>query len=65
MPFGALNCSLSYTQLKLITDRGQQDGNLLKKNYRKFIIASWLSNVGNTLFYLALMTYASKLPNYT
>ncbi|WEV36888.1 MFS transporter [Lactobacillus sp. ESL0677] len=37
---------------------------LKNKNYRKFTIASWLSSAGNILFYLALMTYASKLKNY-
>lgn len=34
------------------------------KNYRKFTIASFLSGAGNILFYLALITYASKLRNY-
>ncbi|WEV39741.1 MFS transporter [Lactobacillus sp. ESL0681] len=38
---------------------------LKNKNYRKFTVASWLSSAGNILFYLALMTYASKLKNYT
>lgn len=38
---------------------------LKNKNYRKFTIASWLSGAGNILFYLALMTYASKLKNYS
>lgn len=35
------------------------------KNYRKFSIASILSTAGDILFYLALMTYASKLKNYS
>ncbi|RMC51097.1 MFS transporter [Lactobacillus sp. ESL0225] len=34
------------------------------KDYRKFTIASFLSGAGNILFYLALITYASKLRNY-
>lgn len=34
-------------------------------NYRKFSLASWLSSAGNILFYLALMTYASRLKNYS
>lgn len=34
------------------------------KYYRKFTIASFLSGAGNILFYLALITYASKLRNY-
>ncbi|RMC23480.1 MULTISPECIES: MFS transporter [unclassified Lactobacillus] len=38
---------------------------LKNKNYRKFTLASWLSSAGNILFYLALMTYASKLKNYS
>ncbi|BDR60995.1 MFS transporter [Lactobacillus xylocopicola] len=38
---------------------------LKNKNFRKFTIAGWLSNAGNILFYLALMTYASRLQNYT
>ncbi|MBC6370628.1 MFS transporter [Lactobacillus kullabergensis] len=38
---------------------------LKNKNYRKFTLASWLSGAGNILFYLALMTYASKLKNYS
>lgn len=29
------------------------------KNYRKFTIVSLLSGIGNILFYLALVTYAS------
>lgn len=37
---------------------------LKNKNYRKFTVASWLSGAGNILFYLALITYASKLKNY-
>ncbi|RHW50858.1 MFS transporter [Lactobacillus bombicola] len=38
---------------------------LKNKNYRKFTLASWLSSAGNILFYLVLMTYASKLKNYS
>ena len=38
---------------------------LKNKNYRKFTLASWLSGAGNILFYLVLMTYASKLKNYS
>ncbi|MDF7682338.1 MFS transporter [Lactobacillus sp. ESL0679] len=38
---------------------------LKNKNYRKLSFASWLSSAGDILFYLALMTYASKLHNYT
>lgn len=34
-------------------------------NYRKFSIASVLSASGDILFYLAFMTYASKLHNYS
>ncbi|MDF7639871.1 MFS transporter [Lactobacillus sp. ESL0791] len=37
---------------------------LKNKNYRKVTFASWLSSAGDTLFYLALMTYASNLKNY-
>lgn len=38
----------------------------LKNNeFKKFSIASFLSTTGDILFYLALMTYASKLNNYT
>lgn len=33
--------------------------------YRKFAIASFLSGAGDILFYLAFMTYASKLKNYS
>lgn len=35
------------------------------KDYQKFSIASFLSNAGDVLFYLAFMTYASKLQNYS
>ena len=35
------------------------------KYYRRFSIASILSSAGDILFYLALMTYASKLKNYS
>ncbi|BDR57150.1 MFS transporter [Xylocopilactobacillus apis] len=35
------------------------------KNFRKFSLASMLSSAGDILFYLALMTYASKLKNYS
>lgn len=38
---------------------------LKNKNFRKLTLASWLSTAGDILFYLALMTYASKLHNYT
>lgn len=38
---------------------------LRNKDYRKFSIASFLSGAGDILFYLALMTYASKLKNYS
>lgn len=38
---------------------------LKNKNYRQFSIASFLSSAGDILFYLALMTYASKLQNYS
>lgn len=35
------------------------------KNFRKISIADFLSTAGDTLFYLAFITYASKLPNYS
>lgn len=38
---------------------------LTNKNYRLFSIASFLSSAGDILFYLAFMTYASKLENYS
>lgn len=38
---------------------------LSNKNYRRFSIASFLSSAGDILFYLAFMTYASKLKNYS
>lgn len=38
---------------------------LKNKDYRRFSIASFLSNAGDILFYLAFMTYASKLQNYS
>lgn len=38
---------------------------LKNKDYRRFSIASFLSGSGNVLFYLAFMTYASKLHNYS
>ena len=38
---------------------------LKNKDYRIFSIASFLSNAGDILFYLAFMTYASKLQNYS
>lgn len=38
---------------------------LKNKDYRQFSIASFLSSAGDILFYLALMTYASKLQNYS
>lgn len=38
---------------------------LKNKNYRRFSIASFLSSTGDVLFYLAFMTYASKLHNYS
>ena len=41
--------------------------NVFLKNtdYRRFSIASFLSTAGDILFYLAFMTYASKLQNYS
>ena len=41
--------------------------NVFLKNadYRRFSIASFLSSTGDILFYLAFMTYASKLHNYS
>ncbi|WP_308557403.1 MFS transporter [uncultured Lactobacillus sp.] len=38
---------------------------LKNKDYRRFSIASFLSGTGDILFYLAFMTYASKLHNYS
>ena len=38
---------------------------LNNKDYRRFSIASFLSGTGDILFYLAFMTYASKLHNYS
>ncbi len=38
---------------------------LKNKDYRRFSIASFLSSAGDILFYLAFMTYASKLKNYS
>lgn len=38
---------------------------LTNKNYRQFSIATFLSSAGDILFYLAFMTYASKLQNYS
>ena len=38
---------------------------LKNKDYRRFSIASFLSGTGDVLFYLAFMTYASKLHNYS
>lgn len=38
---------------------------LKNRDYRKFSIASFLSGTGDVLFYLAFMTYASKLHNYS
>lgn len=38
---------------------------LKNANYRRFSFASFLSNAGDILFYLAFMTYASKLQNYS
>ena len=38
---------------------------LTNKNYRRFSIASFLSSAGDILFYLAFMTYESKLKNYS
>lgn len=35
------------------------------KDYRRFSVASFLSSAGDVLFYLAFMTYASKLQNYS
>ncbi|MCH4003521.1 MAG: MFS transporter [Lactobacillus crispatus] len=41
--------------------------NIFIKNsdYRRFSLASFLSSAGDILFYLAFMTYASKLKNYS
>ena len=41
--------------------------NVFLKNgdYRRFSVASFLSSAGDILFYLAFMTYASKLENYS
>lgn len=41
--------------------------NVFLKNadYRRFSVASFLSGAGDILFYLAFMTYASKLQNYS
>ncbi|MDK6268543.1 MFS transporter [Lactobacillus mulieris] len=38
---------------------------LKNKSYRRFSIVSFLSGTGDILFYMALMTYASKLENYS
>lgn len=38
---------------------------LKNKDYRRFSVASFLSSAGDILFYLAFMTYASKLKNYS
>ena len=38
---------------------------LKNANYRRFSFASFLSSAGDILFYLAFMTYASKLQNYS
>lgn len=38
---------------------------LKNKDYRRLSIAGFLSSTGDVLFYLAFMTYASKLKNYT
>ena len=38
---------------------------LKNKDYKRFSIASFLSETGDVLFYLAFMTYASKLQNYS
>lgn len=38
---------------------------LKNSKYRKFSLASILSSAGDILFYLALVTYASKLKNYS
>lgn len=38
---------------------------LKNKYYRRFSIASFLSTAGDILFYLAFLTYASKLKNYS
>ena len=41
--------------------------NVFLKNadFRRFSVASFLSGAGDILFYLAFMTYASKLQNYS
>ncbi|MFR4969013.1 MFS transporter [Lactobacillus kalixensis] len=38
---------------------------LKNKDFRRFSVASFLSGAGDVLFYLAFMTYASKLQNYS
>ncbi|QNQ81164.1 MFS transporter [Lactobacillus sp. PV034] len=38
---------------------------LKNKDYRRLSIANFLSSAGDILFYLAFMTYASKLKNYS
>ena len=38
---------------------------LKNRDYRRFSVASFLSSAGDILFYLAFMTYASKLQNYS
>lgn len=38
---------------------------LKNRNYKYFSIATFLSSAGDVLFYLAFMTYASKLHNYS
>ncbi len=38
---------------------------LKNKDYRRFSVASFLSSAGDILFYLAFMTYASKLKNHS
>lgn len=38
---------------------------LKNSDYRRFSVASFLSSAGDILFYLAFMTYASKLKNYS
>ena len=38
---------------------------LKNKDYRRFSVASFLSTAGDVFFYLAFMTYANKLHNYS
>ncbi|MCT7690275.1 MAG: MFS transporter, partial [Lactobacillus crispatus] len=48
-------------------EKGVRFMNVFLKNadFRRFSVASFLSGAGDILFYLAFMTYASKLQNYS